>query len=249
MPSILGHADDYGLSWKAYTGTSSYPVAFYQQLNGSVSIVRSDQILIDAGHLPALSMVWHDSPYDEHPVADVTKGQDKIWQAVDAIVTAGGWDDTVFLLTGDDWGGFDDHVITSNLEHTPNGVQLAYGLRVPLLMFGGRVQTRDRQPMEFPRQRREPVLDLLRLPPLGVTRLDQAPTLADLISSPASRSGRDGCRSLSVTCCCSPAAPQTVVLARASFERTSTSGVWGSCGCGIAARANSAIAPGRKTRQ
>jgi phospholipase C len=51
MPSILGHADDYGLSWKAYTDTSSYPVAFYQQLNGSVSIVRSDQILIDAGHL------------------------------------------------------------------------------------------------------------------------------------------------------------------------------------------------------
>src|SRR6476659_6344857 len=47
---------------------------------------------------PVLGMVWHDSPYDEHPVADVTLGQDKIWQAVDAIVSAGLWDDTVFLL-------------------------------------------------------------------------------------------------------------------------------------------------------
>ena len=131
MPSILGHADDHGLSWKAYTGTSSYPVAFYQQLQGSANIARSDQIVAEAGDLPALSMVWHDSPYDEHPVADVTLGQDKVWQAVDAIVTAGGWDDTVFLLTWDDWGGFDDHVVTPNLEHTPDGVQLAYGPRVP----------------------------------------------------------------------------------------------------------------------
>jgi hypothetical protein len=42
---------------------------------------------------------------------------------------------------------------------------------------------------------------------------------------------------------------QTAVLAMASFERASTSGAWGSWGWGIAPRANSAIAPGRKTRQ
>ena len=46
-----------------------------------------------------------------------------------------------------------------------------------------------------------------------------------------------------------PAASQAAVLAVASFERTSISGALGSCGWGIAARANSAIAPGRKTRQ
>ena len=45
------------------------------------------------------------------------------------------------------------------------------------------------------------------------------------------------------------AASQATVLAVASFERTSISGALGSCGWGIAARANSAIAPGRKTRQ
>ena len=33
----------------------------------------------------------------------------------------------MFLLTWDDWGGFDDHVATPNVEHTPDGVQLAYG--------------------------------------------------------------------------------------------------------------------------
>lgn len=182
MPSILGHADDHGLSWKAYTGTSSYPVEFYQQLNGSANIVASDQILTDAAQLPTLSMVWHDSPDDEHPVADVRKGQNKIWQAVDAIASAGLWDDTVFFLTWDDWGGFDDHVITPNLEHTPDGVQLAYGPRVPLLIFGGRVQPGIDSRWNSHVSVGKTVLDLLGLPPLGVPRLDQAPSLADLIN-------------------------------------------------------------------
>jgi len=149
---------------------SSYPVNFYQQLKGSANIVRSDDIVTDAknGRLPELSMVWHDSPYDEHPVADVTRGQDKIWQAVDAFVTAGLWDSTVFLLSWDDWGGYDDHVVTPNLEHTPDGVQLAYGPRVPLLMFGGPVRTGIDSRWNGHTTIGHTVLDLLGLPPLGV---------------------------------------------------------------------------------
>lgn len=183
MPSILGHAGDHGLSWKAYTGASSYPLAFYKQLAGSPDIVASDQIVADAANLPQLSMVWHDSPYDEHPVADVSKGQDKIWHAVDAIVKAGFWDDTVFLLTWDDWGGWDDHVPTPSVEHTPDGVQLAYGPRVPLLMFGGRVKAGIDSRWNSHVSIGKTVLDLLGLPPLGVPRLDDAVSLADLVEA------------------------------------------------------------------
>ena len=43
MPSLPGHAADHGLTWKAYTGTSGYPVEFYTQLKGSPNIVRSDR--------------------------------------------------------------------------------------------------------------------------------------------------------------------------------------------------------------
>ena len=130
------------MTWKVYAGSSGYPVSFYTQLKGSANIVGSDQIVADAaaGALPTLAMVWHDSPYDEHPVADVSLGQDKVWQAVDAIAAAGLWPRTVFLLTWDDWGGWDDHVVTPNLEFTPDSVQVAYGPRVPLLMFGGPVK-------------------------------------------------------------------------------------------------------------
>jgi phospholipase C len=186
MPSLPGHAGDHGLSWKAYTGSSDYPVAFYQQLKGSANIVGSDHIIADAATLPALSMVWHDSPYDEHPVADVSKGQDKIWQAVDAIVKAGLWNDTVFLLTWDDWGGWDDHVVTPDVEHTPDGVQLAYGPRVPLLMFGGRVNPGVDSRWNSHVSVGRTVLDLLGLPPLGVPRLDDAVSLADLVGGPDS---------------------------------------------------------------
>ena len=186
MPSILGHAGDHKMTWKAYTGSSSYPLAFYQQLAGSANIVRSDQIVLDAGKLAALSMVWHDSPYDEHPVADVSKGQNKVWQVVDAVVKAGHWDDTVFLLTWDDWGGWDDHVATPNVEHTPDGVQLAYGPRVPLLMFGGRVKPGVDSRWNCHVSIGKTVLDLLGLPALGVPRLDNAVTLADLIEPVAS---------------------------------------------------------------
>src|ERR1700704_4753805 len=121
MPSLPGHAADNNVTWKAYTGSSGYPVEFYTQLKGSPNIVRSAgpsaQFLADAaaGSLPTLSMVWHDSPYDEHPTADVTTGHNAIWQAGGAVAAAGLWNSTVFLLTWDDWGGYDDHVATPNV--------------------------------------------------------------------------------------------------------------------------------------
>ena len=64
MPSLPGHAQDHGLTWKVYTGHGGYPVGFYTQLKGSANIVGSDQIVADAkaGTLPALAMVWHARP-------------------------------------------------------------------------------------------------------------------------------------------------------------------------------------------
>jgi hypothetical protein len=186
MPSLPGHAEDHGLSWTLYTGSSGYPVEFYTQLKGSPNIVRHDRIAGDAANLAALSMVWHDSPNDEHPVADVTLGHNQIWTDVAALAAAGRWDDTVFMLTWDDWGGYDDHVATPNVEHTPDGIQLAFGPRVPLLMFGGPVtpgiDSRWNSHVSIPKT----VLDLLGLPPLGVARVDDAPSLADLIDTSVS---------------------------------------------------------------
>jgi hypothetical protein len=158
-------------------------VSFYTQLNGSPNVVASSQFLADAnaGNLPALVMLWHNSPDDEHPPANVTDGMNTIWQSVDAVVQAGGWNETVFMLTWDDWGGYDDHVKTPALEYTPDNVQLALGPRVPLLMFGGAVKpgidSRWSSHVTIPKT----AMQLLGLPALGVPRVDDDPGLADLV--------------------------------------------------------------------
>jgi phospholipase C len=183
MPSLPGLADTNGVGWRVYAASGDYPVAFYTQLQGSANVVSTSQFLTDAkaGTLPALVMLWHNSPYDEHPPANVTEGMDLVWQSVDAVVESGGWDETVFMLTWDDWGGYDDHVKTPVLEYTPDNVQLAYGSRIPLLIFGGPVKpgidSRWCGHASIPKT----AIDLLGLPALGVPRVDQAPSLADLV--------------------------------------------------------------------
>jgi len=183
MPSVFGVAQDAGVSWRAYAASGDYPVSFYQQLQGSANIVSSTRFLADARaeQLPALVYVWHNSPQDEHPPADVHTGMDTIWQSVDAVVQGHGWEDTVFLLTWDDWGGWDDHVTTPAVEYTPDNVQVAFGPRVPLLMFGGHVRagidSRWCSHATVPRT----VLQLLGVAGLGVPRVDRDRGLADLV--------------------------------------------------------------------
>ncbi len=130
-------------------------------------------------------MVWHDSPYDEHPVADVTRGQNKIWQAVDAITTAGHWDDTVFLLTWDDWGGFDDHVATLNVRAHPRRGSARLRPPRPAAALRRTGQARGRRSLNSHVSIGRTVLDLLGLPPLGIPRLDDAVSLTDLVLATA----------------------------------------------------------------
>ncbi|MBV9603981.1 MAG: hypothetical protein JO027_02675 [Solirubrobacterales bacterium] len=183
LPSLPGLAEAGNVTWRAYAASAEYPVGFYTELKSSPNVVSSSSFITDAkaGSLPALVLLWHNSPYDEHPPANVTEGMDLIWQSVDAVVQGGGWEETVFMLTWDDWGGYDDHVKTPALEYTPDNVQLALGPRVPLLMFGGAVKpgidSRWCSHVSIPKT----AIDLLGLPALGVPRLDDDPGLADLV--------------------------------------------------------------------
>jgi hypothetical protein len=144
LPSVFGLAEDSGLDWRAYTADERYPVRFYEQLEASPSVVPSSRFLADAeaADLPALIYLWSSAAVNEHLPHDVNAGMRHVWQCVDAVVRDGGWDDTVFLLTYDDWGGYDDHVRPPATEYTPDNVQLGLGPRVPLIMFGGRVAHR-----------------------------------------------------------------------------------------------------------
>jgi hypothetical protein len=184
MPSVLGLAEDNGVGWAAYTD-GGFPVHFYAQLQGSGSVFDSMRFVADAaaGKLGSLVYLWHGSGKDEHPPSSVTDGMNAVWQAVDAVVRGGGWEETVFLLTWDDWGGFDDHLRTPVTEYTADNVQLAYGPRVPLLMFGGHVtpgiDSRWCSHVSVPKT----AMQLLALPQLGVPRVDDDAGLADLVDT------------------------------------------------------------------
>jgi hypothetical protein len=104
----------------------------------------------------------------------------EIWRCVDAVVR-GGWSDTVFMLTYDDWGGYDDHSSTPAVEYTQDNVQLAFGPRVPLIMFGARVRAGIDHRCCAHVSITKTAIQLLGLPALGVARLDRDPGLADHI--------------------------------------------------------------------
>ena len=103
----------------------------------------------------------------------MTKGHNLVWERVPAVIDGGGWEDTTFILTWDDWGGYADSVPTPSSEIVPDalhpaGFQAISGSRIPLLMFGGKVaQTIDPEwhsHASIPKA----IIDLLGLGPLGV---------------------------------------------------------------------------------
>jgi Phosphoesterase family len=188
MPSVFGLAEEHGVPWRAYTALGrGYPTRFYDQLRGSANVVATKRFVADAaaGDLPPLVYVWHYRTVSEHPPQDVGRGMDAVWRAVDAVVRGGGWEETVFVLTYDDWGGYDDHAWTPATEYTPDNVQLCFGPRVPLLVFGGQVPARIDHRWCSHVSVLKTVLELLGLPALGVPRVDRAADLTDVVDPDA----------------------------------------------------------------
>ncbi|HLW48129.1 MAG TPA: alkaline phosphatase family protein [bacterium] len=208
LPTIFKHVERAGISWGAFTGADRYPVLFYAELGDAAGRARvytsrdptSDTFtrMARSGALPQFCFVWSPSGYDEHPPdrtpdpAYVTKGHDLTWQRVDAVVQAGGWQDTVFILTWDDWGGYADHVATPDAETAvdpqhPNGFQVIGGSRIPLLMFGGRIKQGIESTWHSHACIPKTVIDVFQLPPFGVPRVDTARSLADRVDPALAR--------------------------------------------------------------
>jgi len=197
LPTIFKHVERAGLTWGAFPDDHDYPVKFYTELGDPASqrhihawTKSGDRFVKMAGNgtLPALSYVWSPAGYDEHPPHKpdpkyAQRGHDLTWQRVDAVVKSGGWADTVFILTWDDWGGYADHVATPDAETVPDalhpkGFQVIGGSRIPLIMFGGRVTQGIEPQWHSHASLPKTVIDLFGLGKFGVPRVDGAPSLA-----------------------------------------------------------------------
>jgi len=200
LPTIFKHVERAGLTWGAFPDDHGYPVQFYTELSDAASkksIHRSSPAhdpftdMAAKGSLPQLSYVWSPGGFDEHPPHKpdpkyAQRGHDLIWQRVDAVVKAGDWADTVFILTWDDWGGYTDHVATPDAERVPDalhpgGFQVLGGSRIPLLMFGGAVKQGIESEWHSHASLAKTVIELFGLDKFGVQRVDTAPSLASRV--------------------------------------------------------------------
>jgi hypothetical protein len=202
IPSIFLHAERAGVSWAAFPGASDYPLKFYKELRSAAATKNihapGDFIkMAAAGTLPQLVYAWSPDGSDEHPPAKsdpgyLARGHALVWQRIDAVVKAGHWQDTVFILTWDDWGGYADHVTTPAIELVPDalhphGFPIIGGSRIPLILFGGQVKQAIDNSWHSHASIVKTIVDLFGLPPFGVPRVDTAPSLVGFVSSTLKR--------------------------------------------------------------
>jgi phospholipase C len=203
IPTVFRLAERAGHSWGAFVGPDEYPVHYVAELSDptaqpNVHPSGSFVTLAQAGTLPDLCYVWSPNGYDEHPPTSgnapgyIGIGQDLVWREIDAVVAGGGWSDSVFILTWDDWGGYADHLPTPAIETLPDalhpdGYQAIGGSRIPLVMFGSHVKQAIETQWHSHASIAKTAIDILGLPALGVHRVDQAPTLVGQIDPSLSR--------------------------------------------------------------
>jgi hypothetical protein len=100
--------------------------------------------------------------------------------------------DTVFILTWDGWGGYADHMTTPSIETSPDalhpeGYQATDGSRMPVIAFGGTIVQGIEAEWHSHARIAKTVIDVLDLPPLGVPRVDRAPSLVGPVDLTLSR--------------------------------------------------------------
>jgi len=132
-----------GFTWRAYapgSGTDvSSPYKWVKSIGGNPDVASKHlralgklKADIEAGDQP--NLVWVDvngSPdLSEHPPRHPCSGENFTVEILNAIMQSPHWEDTAFILTWDDWGGWFDHVKPS---HDACGYHT--GFRLPLIVI------------------------------------------------------------------------------------------------------------------
>jgi phospholipase C len=135
LPEALEKA---GVSWKCYVGEKDArqfdalnPLAgFRHSTDSAPRLVSSRELFKDlrSGTLPSVAWIFPSMEESEHPLTDVRIGMWYVTAVVNALMKSGSWQNTVLVVTWDEYGGFFDHVAPP----TRNGAML--GPRVPALI-------------------------------------------------------------------------------------------------------------------
>jgi phospholipase C len=137
-PTLTDLLDNAGVSWRYYapsagsiwTGPNAIQhLRFGSDWNNDV-VLNSAQVLTDIAHGQLANVSWVIPNGQESDHAGVNKGLGPSWVAsiVNAIGQSQYWNNTVILITWDDWGGWYDHVPPTIIN------SYEYGFRVPLIV-------------------------------------------------------------------------------------------------------------------
>jgi phospholipase C len=163
--SIFQQLSEYGISWMNYQNSTTGPgrgfnpdAAFYEWTKSSgaaeKNIAPLDQFYADAkaGTLPQFTYINPEccSYQSFHPPSPITLGENFIKGIYEALRNSPQWEETLFILTFDEHGGFGDHVPPPTkvppgddltyMEPAPDGKNITFdfkrlGVRVPTLII------------------------------------------------------------------------------------------------------------------
>lgn len=152
-PTIFDRLQAAGISWKFYvqnydptityrnlgtSGNRASQVIWVPLLNFSrfldnpelaSHIVDLDQYYTDLQNndLPSVAYIIP-SGASEHPPSSLETGQRFVKTIIQELMRSSSWESSAFLLTYDDWGGWYDHVVPTQVD------EYGYGPRVPALL-------------------------------------------------------------------------------------------------------------------
>jgi phospholipase C len=130
--------DNAGVSWRYYAPSAGSiwtgPNAIQHLRFGSDwandVVLKPARVLTDIadGHLANVSWVIPTGQESDHPSGNQGLGPSWVASIVNAIGQSQYWDNTVIIITWDDWGGWYDHVPPTIIN------SYEYGFRVPLIV-------------------------------------------------------------------------------------------------------------------
>lgn len=182
------------ISWKYYAPDKGEDSGYIWSTYDSIDHIRNNPIqwqkhvvnysnfLTDAenGNLPTVSWLVEPEAVSDHPPANVCEGENWTVKQINAIMQNPSlWQNTVIILTWDDFGGFYDHVPPPKGPNPYNG----FGFRVPAIIISPYAKSGfiDNTFYSFPSMLRL-TEKLLGLPPLGLLDGPKSP-LGDLSNS------------------------------------------------------------------
>jgi phospholipase C len=139
FPTLAGQLQAKGVSWKDYNGYPPQQFWLWNPLPGFATfkasaslrshLVWNTQFFQDlrSGQLPAFSWITPDMLDSEHPPTNYALGMWYVTDLLNAVGESPYWNDTLVVVTWDEYGGFYDNVKPPQID------RYGFGFRVPTL--------------------------------------------------------------------------------------------------------------------